>query len=162
MDAGSKCIQIQPTVMDVEDKCAYPMHKSYIDGKWTCDRCPLTAPYAKYDDSKNDTTVCVSYSECGRPEVHYFAELDQSFAICSDKPTRFDFKSNGQNVTIISRAVSMLNGMRYVAEVTSQNMFLVRLETEKDKYAFGTGDVEYVRSYNGEGFILRKKDGQFY
>lgn len=56
----------------------------------------------------------------------------------------------------------MLNGMSYVAEVTSQNMFLVRLETEKDKYAFGTGDVEYVRSYNGEGFILRKKDGQFY
>ena len=95
-------------------------------------------------------------------EVRYFAERDQSFAICSDKPTRFDFKSNGQNVTIISRVVPMLNRMRYVTEVTSQNMFLVRLETEKNKYAFGTGDVEYVRSYNGEGFILRKKDGQFY
>lgn len=45
------CVEIPPTPMDIEDKCAYPMHKSFIDGQWTCDRCPLEAPYARFDES---------------------------------------------------------------------------------------------------------------
>lgn len=85
MDVGGKCGPIQPTMMDIESKCAYPMHKSYINGKWTCDPCPLKAPYAKYDSSQSDLTTCVSYTQCAYPEVRYFAELDKSFAVCSDR-----------------------------------------------------------------------------
>lgn len=116
---NSKCIPIPPTPMGIEDKCAYPMHKSVTNGKYSCDICPLDRPYAKYDPSQDDLTTCVARSECEYPQVRYFAELDQSFAICLGKSTRFDFKSNGVNVGNVSRAVSVLGGKRHVAEVSA-------------------------------------------
>lgn len=122
------CVSILPTLMELESKCAYPMKKSLVNGAWTCDRCPLKAPYARYNVSQSDLTTCVSYTQCEYPQVHYFPTLGESFAICSDKPNRFDFKSNGVNVTIISRAVSLLGGERYVAEVSDKNVLSLRLE----------------------------------
>lgn len=155
------CISILPTLMEVEDKCAYPLKKSFISGAWTCDPCPLKAPYAKYDSSQSDLTTCVSYMQCAYPEVRYFAELDKSFAVCSDRSSRFDFKSNGVNVTIISRAVSVLAGERYVAEVSDKNVLSVRLENTTTAIFMESG-VSYVRSYGGDGFIFKKEDGKYY
>ena len=147
--------------MGAEDKCAYPRKKSLVDGVWTCGRCPLDKPYARYDATQDDLTVCVSYSECAHPEVTYFAELEESFPVCLASPTRFDFKSNGVNVTLTSRAVSLLNGKRHVAEVTEWGELRVRLETE-NAYLFSEGGVDYVRAFGGRGFVLRKLDGRFY
>ena len=116
---NGKCVPIPPTMMSVEDECAFPMKKTkFADETRSCDRCPLNAPYARYDATQEDLTTCVSRSECEYPDVLYFAELEESFPICLTKPIRFDFKSNGVNVTIISRAVSVLGGKRYVAEVS--------------------------------------------
>ena len=155
------CVAVLPTPMDIADKCAYPLKKTLVDSQWTCDECPLEAPYAKFDEKERSLTACVAYSECERPEVRYFAELNRSFAVCSPAAERSDFKHNGLNTTVVSRAVSLLGGKRHVATVSADGQLQVRRESEKQAF-FSVSDAEYVRSARGDGFIVKKTDGQYY
>ena len=104
------CVAIERPLMDVEDKCAYPLHKMKVDGHWTCGLCPLEAPYARFDATQSDLTTCVAYSACAYPDMHYFKELNKTIAVCSEIGRRFDFKENGINTTLVSRAVSLIDG----------------------------------------------------
>lgn len=103
----------------------------------------------------------MTYSECANPKLRYFAELSQTFAICSPAASRFDFKHNGLNTTVVSRAVSLLDGKRYVATVSEDGELQVRRESSKSVF-FTATDVKYVRSAGGNGFIVKKNDGNYF